>query len=86
MKEKVETAQLLGNVRVKLRTYGLRSYEPPEELRVEVRLARDDSQYCLSQGGGTDGSRVAQDVAEKWSELLRFESEQARLIEVFMRR
>lgn len=41
MKEKVETAQLLGNVRVKLRTYGLRSYEPPEGLRVEVRFARD---------------------------------------------
>ncbi|GAA6026519.1 hypothetical protein JCM8202_002814 [Rhodotorula sphaerocarpa] len=61
MKEKVETAQLLGNVRVKLRTYGLRSYEPPEGLRVE-------------------------DVAEKWSELLRIEGEQARLIEVFMRR
>ena len=36
MKEKVETAQLLGNVRVKLRTYGLRGYEPPEGLRVEV--------------------------------------------------
>ena len=36
MREKVETAQLLGNVRVKLRTYGLRGYEPPEGLRVEV--------------------------------------------------
>lgn len=34
--EKVATAQLLGNVRVKLRTYGLRGYEPPEGLTIEV--------------------------------------------------
>ncbi|KAG0666842.1 hypothetical protein C6P46_003552 [Rhodotorula mucilaginosa] len=40
MREKVETAQLLGNVRVKLRTYGLRGYEPPEGLRVEDVAAR----------------------------------------------
>ncbi|POY75544.1 hypothetical protein BMF94_1447 [Rhodotorula taiwanensis] len=33
--EKVATAQLLGNVRVKLRTYGLRGYEPPEGLTIE---------------------------------------------------
>lgn len=44
MKEKVETAQLLGNVRVKLRTYGLRGYEPPEGLRVEVCVC-----VCLDQ-------------------------------------
>ncbi|GAA5868435.1 hypothetical protein JCM3774_005377 [Rhodotorula dairenensis] len=40
MKEKVETAQLLGNVRVKLRTYGLRGYEPPEGLRIEDVAAK----------------------------------------------
>ncbi|GAA5985599.1 hypothetical protein JCM10908_007035 [Rhodotorula pacifica] len=61
LKEKVETAQLLGNVRVKLRTYGLRGYEPPEGLRVE-------------------------DVAVKWEDLLVAEAEQARLIDLYIKR
>ncbi|GAA5820946.1 hypothetical protein JCM11251_001888 [Rhodosporidiobolus azoricus] len=33
-KEKMDTAELLGNVREKLRTYGLRAYEPEVGIRV----------------------------------------------------
>ncbi|GAA5892714.1 hypothetical protein JCM6882_000562 [Rhodosporidiobolus microsporus] len=33
-REKMDTAELLGNVREKLRTYGLRGYEPEEGVRV----------------------------------------------------
>jgi hypothetical protein len=37
LKEKSDTRELLANVRNKLRTYGLKGYEPEEGLRVEVR-------------------------------------------------
>ncbi|BGP43560.1 alpha-actinin [Rhodotorula kratochvilovae] len=35
-REKLDTQELLGNIKVKLETYRLRGYDPPEGLRVEV--------------------------------------------------
>ncbi|BGO95730.1 hypothetical protein NBRC10512_001564 [Rhodotorula toruloides] len=42
LKEKSDTRELLANVRNKLRTYGLKGYEPEEGLRVEDVVAKWD--------------------------------------------
>lgn len=87
MKEKVETAQLLGNVRVKLRTYGLRGYEPPEGLRIEVSTS--GARRTRTNLWSLTCRRLVpklQDVAAKWEDLLRTETELARLVEASIAR
>lgn len=88
MKEKIETAQLLGNVRVKLRTYGLRGYEPPEGLRVEVRLSLDlrAASFLTDDESRSPWICSLQDVAARWEDLILAEVEQARLVDSCMTR